>query len=228
PLADPRLVRAGIRPGTRNAAREDALTPEEVQAALDLGRRLAVEANEPQLLIGEMGIGNTATATLLAHALTGVDIAALTGPGAGLDTGGLARKVEVLSRASGRRPIAGLEDALAGFGGLEIAVMAGIILGAHQVGKAVLVDGFIASAAALVAIRAEPGARRACLFAHTSAEPGHRAILSDLEVEPLLDLGMRLGEGTGALLALPLVQAAAAMLAEMATFESAGVSGKAP
>ncbi|MEM0944985.1 MAG: nicotinate-nucleotide--dimethylbenzimidazole phosphoribosyltransferase [Pseudomonadota bacterium] len=228
PLEDPRLVRAGIRPGTRNAAREDALKSEEVRAALDLGRHLAVEATEPLLLIGEMGIGNTATATLLTHALIGVDIAALTGPGAGLDAAGLARKVEVLTHAAARRPIAGPEDALAAFGGLEIAVMTGIILGAHRAGKAVLVDGFIASAAALVAIRAEPGARRACVFAHTSAEPGHRAILKALEAEPLLDLGMRLGEGTGALLALPLVQAAAAMLAEMATFESAGVSGKTP
>jgi nicotinate-nucleotide--dimethylbenzimidazole phosphoribosyltransferase len=226
----PGLVRAGIRRGTRNAAVEDALTADEVDRALAFGAGLAAEAvagGARVIALGEMGIGNTSAATLLAHSVAGLDLGVLTGPGAGLDAAGVDRKLEVLARAASRRPGPLLPlDALAAFGGLEIAAMAGALIGAASARAVVLVDGFIASAAALVALAARPEARLHCVFAHRSREPGHRRILDWLEVEPLIDLDLRLGEGTGALLALPLLRAACAMLNEMATFESAGVSGK--
>ncbi len=224
------LVRAGIRKGTRNAAVEDALTADEVARALTFGAGLAVEAvtgGARVIALGEMGIGNTSAATLIAHAVAGIDLGVLTGPGAGLDAHGVDRKLGVLARAAARRPgpLAPL-DALAAFGGLEIAAMAGALIGAASRGAVVLVDGFIATAAALAALAARPEAKPYCVFAHRSKEPGHARMLDWLEVEPLIDLDLRLGEGTGALLALPLLRSATAMLNEMATFESAGVSGK--
>ena len=230
-LADaPGLVRAGIRKGTRNAAVEDALTSDEVGRALAFGAGLAVEAvasGAKVIALGEMGIGNTSAATLVAHSVAGVDLGVLTGPGAGLDAHGVDRKLGVLARAAARRP-GPLEavDALAAFGGLEIAAMAGALIGAASAGAVVLVDGFIATAAALAALAARPEAKPYCVFAHRSKEPGHVRMLEWLGVEPLIDLDLRLGEGTGALLALPLLRAACAMLNEMATFETAQVSEK--
>ena len=230
-LADaPGLVRAGIRKGTRNAAAEDALTMDEVSRALAFGAGLATEAvaNGARVIaLGEMGIGNTSAATLIAHGIAGIDLGMLTGPGAGLDAHGVDRKLGVLARAAARRPgpLTPM-DALAAFGGLEIAAMAGALIGAASAGAVVLVDGFIATSAALAALAARPEAKPYCVFAHRSKEPGHIRMLEWLEVEPLIDLDLRLGEGTGALLALPLLRAACAMLNEMATFESAGVSGK--
>lgn len=224
----PGLVRFRIRQGTRNAAREDALTRAEAEAALEAGAALAADAvrgGARVILLGEMGIGNTASATLLAHALTGAPLDRITGPGAGLDEAGIARKRAVLERAAARRPgpLAPL-DALAAFGGLEIAGMAGALIGAASAGAVVVVDGFIASAAALVALRARPEAARHAVFAHRSAEPGHALVLDALAARPLLALDMRLGEGTGALLALPLLRAACAMLAEMATLDDLGIA----
>ncbi|HUF87561.1 MAG TPA: nicotinate-nucleotide--dimethylbenzimidazole phosphoribosyltransferase [Thermohalobaculum sp.] len=231
-IAAPGLVRAGIRRGTRNAAREDALSAQEVAQALAFGARLAAQAVDGGarvIALGEMGIGNTSAAALLAHAVAGIELGVLTGPGAGLDAQGVDRKRAVLARAAERRPgPLAPGEALAAFGGLEIAAMAGALIGAASRRAVVLVDGFIASAAALAALAARPEARPYCVFAHRSREPGHRAMLEWLEVEPLIDLDLRLGEGTGALLALPLLRAATAMLGEMATFESAGVSGRAP
>jgi len=230
PLDDaPGLVRAGIRAGTRNAAQEDALTGAEVAAALGFGSRLAREAagqGARVIALGEMGIANSSAAALLGHAIAGLDLEALTGPGAGLDPPARRRKLEILTRAATRRPgpLAPL-DALAAFGGLEIAAMAGALVGAASAGTVVLIDGFIATAAALAALTARPEARAHCVFAHRGAEPGHGPVLHHLGAVPLLALEMRLGEGTGALLALPLLRAAGAMLSEMATFESAGVSG---
>jgi nicotinate-nucleotide--dimethylbenzimidazole phosphoribosyltransferase len=232
-LADaPGLVRAGIRKGTRNAAVEDALTLDEVGRALAFGAGLAVEAvasGAKVIALGEMGIGNTSAATLVAHSVAGVDLGVLTGPGAGLDAHGVDRKLGVLARAAARRP--GPLDAavaLAAFGGLEIAAMAGALIGAASAGAVVLVDGFIATAAALVALAARPEVKPYCVFAHRSKEPGHVRMLEWLGVEPLIDLDLRLGEGTGALLALPLLRSACAMLNEMATFESAQVSERKP
>jgi nicotinate-nucleotide--dimethylbenzimidazole phosphoribosyltransferase len=230
-LADaPGLERAGIRKGTRNAAVEDALTAGEVARALTFGAGLAVEAVEGGarvIALGEMGIGNTSAASLIAHAVAGIDLGVLTGPGAGLDAHGVDRKLGVLARAAARRPgPLAPPDALAAFGGLEIAAMAGALIGAASRGAVVLVDGFIATSAALAALSARPEAKPYCVFAHRSKEPGHVRMLDWLGVEPLIDLDLRLGEGTGALLALPLLRSACAMLNEMATFESAGVSGK--
>ena len=225
----PGLRRAGIRKGTRNAAREDAMNRDELDRALRFGAGLAtkkVESGARVIALGEMGIGNTASAALLGHVIDGLDLRALTGPGAGLDAGGVSRKFEILERTSARRAVSGPIDALAAFGGFEIAAMAGALIGAASAGAVLLVDGFISTAAALAAVRARPEAAPMVFYAHRSHEPGHRLLLDALGATPLLDLDMRLGEGTGALLALPLLRASCSMLSDMATFESAGVSGK--
>ncbi len=228
--SDPKLLQARIRAGTRNSAREDALTRDEVSAALQFGADLAVKTVEDgarAIALGEMGIGNTASAALVSHAIEGLDLGALTGPGAGLDRQGVSHKLGVLERCIERRPGRLLPvAALAAFGGLEIACMAGAVIGAASRRAVVLVDGFIVTAAVLAVLRARPEAKDYVIFAHRSEEPGHALILDALGVKPLLDLDMRLGEGSGALLALPLLRAATAMLNEMATFEGAGVAGK--
>lgn len=227
PIDDPRLVSRRIGPGTASFLRGPAMTAAERDRALAEGALLGAEPAGDVAAFGEMGIGNTSSATLLAHRLTGAPIAELVGPGTGLDDLGVARKAGVLAEASRRVPgEMSAAGALAEFGGFEIAMMAGAMIGAAGAGKLVLVDGFIATAAALVAAAIEPGARAAMIFAHTSAEPGHARVLAWMGADPLLSLDMRLGEGTGALLAWPLVRAAAAMLCDMASFESAGVSGK--
>lgn len=225
---DAKLLRAGIRAGTRNALKEDAMTVEEVEAALSFGGDCAAEAvanGADVIALGEMGIGNTSSAALLAHVVTGASLENLVGAGAGLDTAGVVKKIEILkacrARKSGKlEPI----EALAAFGGLEIAVMAGAIIGAAASNATVLVDGYIATAAALMAVEARPECRPYLVFAHESFESGHVEMLGHLDADALLDLDLRLGEGTGALLAVPLLKAATAMLAEMATFESAGVT----
>ncbi|MEM7499204.1 MAG: nicotinate-nucleotide--dimethylbenzimidazole phosphoribosyltransferase [Pseudomonadota bacterium] len=225
----PGLVGARIRSGSRNAAREDALTEWEVRGALEAGAAAAEAALARGALVivpGEMGIGNTASAALLAHAVAGIDLDALAGPGAGLDASGVERKRGVLARAAARRPgPLAPSTALEAFGGLEIAAMAGAMIAGGAGRAAIVVDGFIATCAALLALTARPVVRSSLIFAHRSAEPGHRLMLDHIGAEPLLDLGLRLGEGTGGLLALPLLSAAAAVLEEMATFESAGIAG---
>lgn len=227
-IADPRLISRRIAAGTRSALRGPAMTEDQRDQALDLGRVLGAASEGEAAAFGEMGIGNTSAAALIAHRLTGIGLARLTGRGTGLDDAGLARKAELLSAASARVPgPLTAETALAEFGGFEIAMMAGAMIGAAEAGKLVLVDGYIAGAAALVALGLAPGIRGALAFAHVSAEPGHPALLDWLGAKPLLALDMRLGEGTGALLAWPLARAAAAMLRDMASFESAGVSGPA-
>ena len=224
------LLVAGVRNGTRNAAREDALTAKELDAALRFGADLAsqkCDGGARVIALGDMGIGNTSSASLVAHAIEGLDLARLTGPGAGLDADGVAHKLSVLKRAAARHTLPLLpNDALCAYGGLEIAGMAGAVIGAASRRAVVLVDGFISTAAALAAIRARPEVEPYVVFSHRSEEPGHRLMLDALQVKPLLDLDLRLGEGSGALLALPLLRAATAMLNQMATFESAGVAGK--
>lgn len=220
PHAD--LVAAKVRKGTRNAALEPALTAEEVDLALERGAAIAVQAaadGTDVLLLGEMGIGNTASAALLMHRLAPAPLADCVGAGAGHDEAGLARKLAVLQQAAARSDAAGPREVLAQFGGLEIAMMAGAILGAASARLPVLVDGFICTAAALAAIRLDPTAADYCIFAHRSQERGHRLMLEAIGAKPLLDLDLRLGEGTGALLALPLVRAAAALLSEVASLE---------
>lgn len=228
PLADPRLLSRRIGPGTRNAAREPAMTAAERDRALDAGRALGADGAFDAVAFGEMGIANTSSASLLAHKIAGLPLAGLVGRGTGLDDGGLARKHAILAAAAARTaPRLDAATALAEYGGFEIAMMAGAMLGAAGAGRLVLVDGFIAAAAALVATDLDIRVAPVLVFAHRSAEHGHAALLDHLGAVPLLDLGMRLGEGTGALLAWPLVRAAAAMLTEMSSFESAGVSGPA-
>lgn len=224
------LVRANIRKGTRNCMHEDALSAQEVSKALELGAKLASDAvadGTKVIALGEMGIGNTSSATLIAHAIEGIGIAELTGPGAGLDAEGIKRKADILKKVASRRPgKLSPEDALSAYGGLEIIMMAGALIGAASSGAILLIDGFIATAAALAALRARPEAAPYVVFSHASKEPGHKLMVDALQVEALIDLELRLGEGSGALLAIPLLRCACAMLNEMATFESAGVSDK--
>jgi nicotinate-nucleotide--dimethylbenzimidazole phosphoribosyltransferase len=225
-MEHPGLIDRRIARGTRNSAVEPAMTAEQCAAALRAGHALAQATECDALCLGEMGIANTSAASLVAHKVTGVSLDHLVGRGTGLDDGALARKAEVLARAAARTaPRLDALTALAEYGGFEIAMMAGAMLGAAQARRIVIVDGFIAGAAAAAALAIDPAIRPALVFAHRSAERGHIALLGALKAEPLLDLGLRLGEGTGALLAWPLVRAAAAMIRDMASFSAAGVSG---
>jgi nicotinate-nucleotide--dimethylbenzimidazole phosphoribosyltransferase len=228
--AHPRLIGVKIRAGTRDFTAEPAMTRAECRAALAAGRRIAAELSGPRgnaLVLGEMGIGNTASSALLMHALTGQELALCVGRGTGLDDAGVARKQAVLAEAAAR--IAPPEDPfelLCEFGGYEIAMLTGAMLGAASRRQLILVDGFTVTAAAALAARADANMLGYCVFGHCSAENAHRELLQHLGVRPLLDLGMRLGEGSGAALALPLVRAALALFGQMATFEGAGVSQK--
>ncbi len=224
----PGLLDRKIAPGTHNYIHEPAMSAAQCQAALDAGRAIVADLAEKGcnlLGLGEMGIGNTACAALLAHRLLGLPLAEIVGRGTGLDDAGLQRKTMLLSQAAARCP-APLDsfETLRQFGGFEIAMMAGAMLEAAARRITILVDGFIVTAALLVARGFDPHVTECCLYAHCSEERGHRRLLDALGAEPLLDLGLRLGEGTGAALALPLVRAAAGFLAEMASFDSAGVS----
>jgi nicotinate-nucleotide--dimethylbenzimidazole phosphoribosyltransferase len=217
-----------IAPGTRNLAREPAMTAAQARAALDAGIALANELADrgvTLVALGEMGIGNTTAASALTARLTGAEPGEVAGRGTGLDDAGLARKREVLARAlalhrGAREPL----EVLACLGGLEIAGLAGLTLGAAARRVPVLVDGFITGAAALAAARLCPPAAGYLVASHCSVEPGHRRILDALQLAPLLELELRLGEGTGAALAIPIASAAIRILREMATFEDAGVS----
>ena len=224
------LVDAKVGPGTRNYIEEPAMGAHECAAALvkgaEIARKLADEGCNV-LGFGEMGIGNTAAASLITHALTGVSLEDCVGRGTGLDDAGLTRKRDLLAQAVARAALPADADpmnVLAEFGGFEIVMMAGAMLGAAERGMTLLIDGFIVTSALLAASRIAPSIREYCVFCHRSAEPGHLAQLQDLQAEPLIDLGLRLGEGTGAALAWPLVSAAVAFLNEMASFASAGVS----
>jgi nicotinate-nucleotide--dimethylbenzimidazole phosphoribosyltransferase len=225
----PGMVHAKVAPGTANAAVQPAMSPEQAVTALRRGQALMCAAREQGCAVvafGEMGIGNTSAASLLLHKLAGVPLELAVGRGTGVDDAGLARKRAVLLRAAQRTgKITDPLEALTEYGGFEIAMMAGAMLGAAEAGILVLVDGFIASSALLVAHRFAPAVLDYVVFAHESAEAGHQALLQALGGQPLLSLGLRLGEGTGAVLAWPLVRAACAMLNEMASFESAGVTG---
>ncbi|MDT0532655.1 nicotinate-nucleotide--dimethylbenzimidazole phosphoribosyltransferase [Micromonospora sp. DSM 115977] len=227
----PRLVAANVRPGTRDLAVTAALTRDEARAAVETGIRVAdelIDAGAGILLTGDMGIGNTTPAAALIAAFTGIDPAETTGRGTGVDDPTYARKVDVV-RAALRRHAPDPADplgVLAAVGGLEHAALAGLILGAAARRTPVLLDGVIAVAAALAAAALAPHAVAAMVAGHRSAEPGATVALRRLGLEPLIDLGLRLGEGTGALLALPVVTGAVRVLHEVATFDSAGVAEK--
>ena len=233
PLDAPGVRACRIAAGTRNFAHGPAMTPDQAIAALEAGIAIAGElAGDGIDLIGtgEMGIANTTSASALAAVLTGAPIDEVTGRGTGIGDAAIAHKRDVIRRAIERhRPELGAPadplDVLARLGGFEIAGLAGVALGAAAAGVPVVVDGFIASVAALVAVRLAPAAAGSLVCAHRSAEPGHRRVLAALDREPLLDLDLRLGEGTGAALAIGIIDAAARLLDEMATFESAGVAG---
>ena len=217
----------GAEQGTADASEQAAMTPAQCQQALQHGMNLVKELPGNALLLGEMGIGNTSAASLLLARLTGLDIEVCTGAGTGLDAAAVQRKTAVLREVLARHPqaIAPL-DALAALGGFEIATMVGAVMQAALERRVVVVDGFIATSAVLVAHALQPLVLQACVFAHRSGERGHEFMLQHLGVQALLDLGLRLGEGSGAALAWPLLQCACAMMREMASFESAGVSDK--
>jgi len=232
PLGEaPGLVSCPVGPGTRNMARGPAMTRAQAEEALLAGARLATEAlsaGADLLGTGEMGIGNTTAASAITTALTGAAPERVTGRGTGVDDATLARKLAVVRRAlavNAPDPRDGL-DVLAKVGGFEIAGLVGVILAASARRVPVALDGFIAGAAALVAVALAPDARHALFAAHRSAEPGHALALEHLGLVPYLELGMRLGEGTGAALFVHLARAAARIFREMATFKSAGVSGR--
>jgi len=223
------LLNRKIDAGTASALDGPAMTPARCALAIAAGREVASALPGNVLLLGEMGIGNTSSAALLLARLGGFAIDACVGRGTGLDDVGLARKLAVLRAVLARHASATTPlDALAAFGGFEIAMMAGAALQAASERRLVVVDGFIGGAAILVAARLVPTLLDYCVFAHRSDEAGHALMLSQLNATPLLDLGLRLGEGSGAALAWPLIASAVSLLAEMASFESAGVSDREP
>ncbi|WP_422086993.1 nicotinate-nucleotide--dimethylbenzimidazole phosphoribosyltransferase [Variovorax sp.] len=223
----PGLVSRRIAPGTADASVGPAMTAEQCAQAIANGREVVRALPGNALLLGEMGIGNSSSAALLLSRLGGLRIDDCTGIGTGLDGAGLARKREVLRQvlslhANATAPL----DALAAFGGFEVATLVGAVLQAAEERRVIVVDGFIASSAVLVAQALQPCVGQRCVAAHCSAEPGHVLLLEQLGLEPLLNLDMRLGEGSGGALAWPLLESACRILREMASFEAAGVSRK--
>lgn len=222
------IINRNVARGTNDLSVESAMTKEQAIEALLIGASTAedaVSAGSRVLLTGEMGIGNTTASAALIAVFTGADVAAVTGRGAGADDDALARKIQVIQTAlnlhqpSAANPV----ETLSAVGGFEQAALAGFILGAAKNRVPVILDGVIASAAACVAVALAPAAKGYLIAGHAGAEPGIAEALRHLGLAPLVDLGLRLGEGTGAALALPMVQAAARIMAEMATFADAGI-----
>jgi nicotinate-nucleotide--dimethylbenzimidazole phosphoribosyltransferase len=219
------LIVRKIAHGTADALVGPAMTAAQCERAIGNGRDVVSGLPGNALLLGEMGIGNTSAASMLLARLGGLAVADVTGAGTGLDADAVLRKIAVLREvlalhAEARAPL----QALAAFGGFEIATLVGAVLQAAAERRVIVVDGFIASAAVLVASKLQPAVLQRCVFAHRSGERGHALMLAHLKVEPLLDLGLRLGEGSGAALTWPLLVSACALLREMASFEAAGVS----
>ena len=223
------MLHSKVRRGARNMAREAAMTAEELEQALALGMDLAAESARngyQALATGEMGIGNTTPSSAITAVLTGRDPVDVTGRGTGLDDAGVRRKADVVRRCIAlHKPVADKPlEVLRTLGGLEIAAITGLVLGAAAHRIPVVVDGFISSAAALVASRIAPVALDYMFLGHRSVEPGHAAVAQALGLPPILTLDMRLGEGTGAVLSFTIIQAALKLYNEMATFQDAGVS----
>lgn len=220
------------RHGTRDFSQQPAMTSEEVDFAFDAGRRAIERAagGADLVILGEMGIGNTTAAAAVAAALLGIPASDLVGAGTGLDAEGMRHKARVIANALTMHglgvPDVPARDALRRVGGLEIAALSGAMIAAAQAKVPVLVDGFIVSVAALAAVRINPSCAPWLLYSHRSLEAGHRLVLDALSAEPILDLKLRLGEGSGAALALPILRLACALHAHMATFEEAQVSGR--
>jgi nicotinate-nucleotide--dimethylbenzimidazole phosphoribosyltransferase len=216
--------------GTRNLAQAPAMSSQEALAAIEVGISLTEPDGLPTpdvVCLGEMGIGNTTAASAIVAALTGLPASTVTGRGTGVDDATFERKVSVIERALAlhepdpNKPL----EALASLGGLEIAGLVGLVLGAAMRRIPIVIDGFIATAAVLIAVELCPAVRNYLIAAHRSVEIGHQAALQRLELDPLFALDMRLGEGTGAALALPLLDAALALMSDMATFDEAGIAG---
>lgn len=223
------VVDAKVARGTRNMRVEPAMTANECAAAIQKGRELVrAEAAKGCNIIGfgEMGIGNTSASSLLMHRFLGIPVEECTGSGTGMYGDQLSHKVRILKEVAEKYNPSTAAETLATFGGLEIAMMVGAMLEAAEQRMILLIDGFIATAAALTAIEMNADVRKNCVFCHSSNERGHKLMLEKLDAKPMLQLDLRLGEGTGAALALPLVQAAVNFLNEMASFEAAGVSNK--
>ena len=229
PIDDPRLIHQRLGAGTADLSVEPAMSQEQAHLGLQLGSELAkaqIAAGCNLLAFGEMGIGNTTPASALLAALTGIPVAACVGRGTGIDDAQLGRKISLVTQAlarvgDGSDPI----RLLAELGGFEIAQITGAMLAAAEQQITMLIDGFIVTSAALLAVKIAPAARDYMIFSHGSSEgSGHGIMLETLKARPLLDLGLRLGEGTGAALALPLLRSACAFYNEMASFASAGVS----
>jgi nicotinate-nucleotide--dimethylbenzimidazole phosphoribosyltransferase len=225
----PGLISRKIMPGTNNFLMEPAMSREQAERAVMVGIELATEAVEGGIGLigtGDMGIGNTTASSAIASVMTGRSVAEVTGRGTGIDDTAHARKVTVIQQALAlhRPDRADAMDVLSKVGGLEIAGLAGLMLGAAAARVPVVLDGFIAGAAALIAVGLQPRCREYLIASHRSVERGHQAILDQLSLQPLLDLDLRLGEGTGACLGMSLVFAAIKIMTEMATFGEAGVS----
>jgi nicotinate-nucleotide--dimethylbenzimidazole phosphoribosyltransferase len=231
----PGLLHHKVRSGTRNMLREPAMSEEEVEKALSVGYQLGSEAaaaGHTIVAIGEMGIGNTTAASVVTCALTGATAALATGRGTGVEPVAYANKVHVVEAAVDKH--CGLPARseprviLRCVGGLEIAAMAGMVLAGARHRLVVVLDGFISTAAAALAVGMAPNALGYLIAGHCSEEPGHKILLDYLQLTPVLSLGMRLGEGTGAVLAMPVIESAIALYQQMATFSSAGVSEATP
>jgi nicotinate-nucleotide--dimethylbenzimidazole phosphoribosyltransferase len=227
----PGLVRRKVMCGTRNQAEGPAMTRAEAEQAIQVGLDvLSEEANHGLDIVatGDMGIGNTTPSSAIVAAMTGLPVAQVVGRGTGIDDQGLERKIKVIERslAVNQPDRTDPMDVLHKVGGLEIAGLTGVMLGAASRRIPVVVDGFISTAAALIAVALAPRAREYMISAHQSVEIGHQVMLKHLNLVPLLDLNLRLGEGTGAALAFSLIEASTRLLREMATFDEAGVSDK--
>ena len=224
------LINAKVAYGTANYLEQPAMTAAQCEEALSRGAQIVADVHADGCNVvgfGEMGIGNTAAASLITSQLSGLPLADCIGRGTGLDDAGLARKQDLLAQAAALYKGDGEPlSVLAHFGGFEIAMLCGAMLAAAELKMVLLIDGFIVTSALLVAAKMQPAILHYCVFSHCSHEQGHRSQLAHLGAQPLLDLDLRLGEGTGAALAYPLVSAAVAFLNEMASFESAGVSEK--
>ena len=228
---EPNLINAKIGLGTRNFLHQPAMTRDECEQALTVGKNLVskeINAGTNIVAFGEMGIGNTSSASCMMSILCDLPISECVGRGTGLNDAGLINKTQILNKALQKHQLDNTDpmQVLMTFGGFEIAMMVGAMIGAAQHKAVLLIDGFIATSAILVAAKMQPNILQYCIFSHCSDEAGHQKMLDYLQVQPLPNLALRLGAGTGAVLALPLVQSAVHFLNEMASFESAGVSEK--
>jgi nicotinate-nucleotide--dimethylbenzimidazole phosphoribosyltransferase len=223
------IISAKIGYGTRNMRKEPAMTIEECEQAMQKGADLVKTEADCEcntIGFGEVGIGNTSPSAILMHRLMNLPIEECTGAGSGFDEEGVRRKTAILKEISEKYDPKTPLETLATFGGFEIAMMVGAFLEGYRQNMVLLVDGFIASVSVLMAMQFEPGLKDNCIFCHNSDEQGHKKILSFLKVKPVLNLRMRVGEGTGCAVALPVIQSALTFLRDMASFEDAGVSNK--